>query len=230
TPTPARATLFPYTTLFRSRPNIQIDFHEMGAGSTYYFEPSPASMESPLLPRASYEWNVTLARYHAQALDSLGSLYYTREVFDNFSPVYGSTYPDFHGGVGVTVEQASSRGLVQDTPNGRLAFPFTVRNQLQVGLATVRGAVAERAGLLSLQRDFFRSAVEQGRRNPHQAFVFGDAANPGLTRQTLDLLLAHHIEVNALNERIVANGRSYAPGSAYVVRSAQPQFRLVHSI
>jgi len=96
----------------RWRPNIQIDFHEMGAGSTYYFEPSPASMESPLLPRASYEWNVTLAKYHAQALDSLGSLYYTREVFDNFSPVYGSTYPDFHGGVGVTVEQASSRGLV----------------------------------------------------------------------------------------------------------------------
>ena len=39
----------------RWRPHIQIDFHEMGAGSTYYFEPSPASMESPLLPRASYE-------------------------------------------------------------------------------------------------------------------------------------------------------------------------------
>jgi hypothetical protein len=214
----------------RWRPNVQIDFHEMGANSTYYFEPSPSSMESPLLPRASYDWNVTLARYHAQALDSLGSLYYTREVFDNFSPVYGSTYPDFHGGVGVTVEQASSRGLVQDTPNGPLTFPFTVRNQLQVGLATVRGAVAEREGLLALQRDFFRSAVEQGRRNPHQAFVFGDAANPGLTRQTLDLLLAHHIQVSALNERVTVDGRTYEPGSAYVVRSAQPQFRLVHSI
>lgn len=97
------------------RPNVQIDFHETGAGSTYYFEPSPASMESPLLPHASYEANVVLARYHAQALDGLGSLYYTKENFDNLSPVYGSTYPDFHGGVGVTVEQASSRGLVQDT-------------------------------------------------------------------------------------------------------------------
>jgi hypothetical protein len=211
-------------------PNIQIDFHEMGAGSTYYFEPSPASMESPLLPRASYEWNVTLAKYHAQALDSLGSLYYTREVFDNFSPVYGSTYPDFHGGVGVTVEQASSRGLVQDTPNGPLTFPFTIRNQLQVGLATIRGAVAERAGLLQFQRDFFQSAVEQGRRHASQAFVFGNANDTGLTRQTLDLLLTHRIQVYPLTERVTQNGRTYEPGSAYIVLSAQPQFRLIHSI
>lgn len=214
----------------RWKPNFQIDFHEMGAESTYYFEPSPSSMESPLLPKAAYEWNVTLAKYHAQALDNLGSLYFTKEVFDNFSPVYGSTYPDFHGGIGVTVEQASSRGLVQNTSNGPLTFGFTVRNQTNVGLATIRGAVAERSGLLNFQRDFFRSAVEQGRRHSSQAFVFGEAANSGLTRQTLDLLLAHRINVYPLNERITQNGITYEPGSAYVVPSAQPQFRLIHSI
>lgn len=211
-------------------PNVQVDFHEMGAGSTYYFEPSPASMESPLLPRASYDFNVVLARYHAQALDDLGSLYFTRETFDNFSPVYGSTYPDFHGAVGVTVEQASSRGLVQDTANGPLAFPFTIRNQLQIGLATLRGAVAERAGLFDLQRSTFRTAVEEGRRHRHAGFVFGDPANPGLTRQTLDLLLQHRIEVRALAAPVSLDGVTFQPGSAYVVPSAQPQFRLVHSI
>lgn len=212
------------------RPNVQIDFHEMGSNSTYYFEPSPSSMESPLLPQASYDFNVTLARYHAEALDNLGSLYFTREVFDNFSPVYGSTYPDFHGGVGVTVEQASSRGLIQETDNGPLEFRFTIRNQLQVGLATVKGAVAEHAGLFDLQSGFFRSAVEQGARNRNAAFVFGDPANPGLTRQLLDLLLVHQIEVHALSAPVTIDGQTYAPGSAYVVPSAQPQFRLVHSI
>ena len=214
----------------RWKPNFQVDFHEMGADSTYYFEPSPSSMESPLLPKAAYDWNVTLAKYHAQALDDLGSLYFTREVFDNFSPVYGSTYPDFHGGIGVTVEQASSRGLVQDSANGPLTFPFTVRNQTNVGLATIRGAVAERAGLLQFQRDFFTSAVEQGRRYPSQAFVFGDPANAGLTRQTLDLLKSHRVQVYPLNERITQNGRTFEPGSAYVVPSAQPQFRIIQSI
>jgi len=105
-----------------------------------------------------------------------------------------------------------------------------VRNQANVGLATVRGAVAERAGLLQFQRDFFRSAIEQGRRNASQAYVFGDAANAGLTGQTLDLLLAHRIQVYPLNERITQDGRTYEPGTAYVVPSAQPQFRLIHSI
>lgn len=212
------------------RPNVQIDFHEMGSNSTYYFEPSPASMESPLLPPASYDFNVILARYHAQALDDLGSLYFTREVFDNFSPVYGSTYPDFQGGVGVTVEQASSRGLIQETDNGPLEFRFTIRNQLQVGLATVRGAVAEHAGLFDLQTDFFRSAQAQGDQNRNAAFVFGDPDNPGLTRQLLDLLLVHQIEVHALSAPVTIDGQTYVPGSAYVVPSAQPQFRLVHSI
>ncbi|MGH6977975.1 MAG: M14 family zinc carboxypeptidase [Brevundimonas sp.] len=212
------------------RPNVQIDFHEMGPNSTYYFEPSPSSMHSPLLPQASYDFNVVLARYHAQALDGLGSLYYTREIFDNFSPVYGSTYPDFHGGVGVTVEQASSRGLIQETDNGPLEFRFTIRNQLQVGLATVRGAVTEHAGLFDLQASFFRSAREQGARHRHTAFVFGDEANQGLTRQLLDLLLVHNIVVHALAAPVTVDGRSFTPGSAYVVPSAQPQFRLVHSI
>ncbi len=211
-------------------PNVQIDFHEMGKDSTYYFEPSPASMHSPLLPASSYEWNKTLAKYHAQSLDALGSLYYTGENFDNFSPVYGSTYPDFHGAVGVTVEQASSRGRVQESANGLLTFPFTIRNQVATGLGTVRGAVTEREGLLKLQKEFFQSALKQANQQPVKAFVFGDAKDPGLTRRLLDLLLQHRITVQALTASVTVDGQRFEPGSAYVVPTAQPQFRLVHSI
>ena len=211
-------------------PNVQIDFHEMGKDSTYYFEPSPASMHSPLLPASSYAFNKTLAKYHAQALDALGSLYYTGENFDNFSPVYGSTYPDFHGAVGVTVEQASSRGRVQESVNGLLTFPFTIRNQVATGLGTLRGAVTERDGLLKLQKDFFQSALKQAGQQPVKAFVFGDAHDPGLTARLLDLLLQHQITVEALSTAVTVEGQRFEPGSAYVVPTAQPQFRLVHSI
>jgi hypothetical protein len=211
-------------------PNVQIDFHEMGKDSTYYFEPSPASMHSPLLPASSYAFNKTLAKYHAQALDALGSLYYTGENFDNFSPVYGSTYPDFHGAVGVTVEQASSRGRVQESVNGLLTFPFTIRNQVATGLGTLRGAVTERDGLLKLQKEFFQSALKQAGQQPVKAFVFGDAHDPGLTARLLDLLLQHQITVEALSTAVTVEGQRFEPGSAYVVPTAQPQFRLVHSI
>ena len=211
-------------------PHVQIAFHEMGKDSTYYFEPSPASMHSPLIPAASYDFNKTLAKYHAQSLDALGSLYYTGENFDNFSPVYGSTYPDFHGAVGVTVEQASSRGRVQESVNGLLTFPFTIRNQVATGLGTLRGAVTERDGLLKLQKEFFQSALKQAGQQPVKAFVFGDAHDPGLTAKLLDLLLQHQITVEALSTAVTVEGQRFEPGSAYVVPTAQPQFRLVHSI
>ena len=63
-----------------------------------------------------------------------------------------------------------------------------------------------------------------------KSFVFGDAADPGLTRRLLDLLLQHQITVQALSAPVTVDGQRFEPGSAYVVQAAQPQFRLVHSI
>lgn len=227
----AQADSWPKVAQFhRWYPNIQIDFHEMGKDSTYYFEPSPKSMESPLLPRSSYEANHWLARFHAQALDALGSLYYTGENFDNFSPIYGSTYPDFHGAVGVTVEQASSRGRVQETVNGPLHFDFTIRNQVATGLASVRGAVEDRMRLFVLQKAFFRSALAQAATYPVRDWVFGDAADATLTRRLLALLLQHRIQVHALARDVEVDGKRFHAGSAYVVPVRQPQFRLAHAI
>ena len=227
----AQADSWPKVAQFhRWYPNIQIDFHEMGKDSTYYFEPSPKSMESPLLPKSSYAANHWLARFHAQALDALGSLYYTGENFDNFSPIYGSTYPDFHGGVGVTVEQASSRGLVQESVNGPLHFNFTIRNQVATGLASVRGAVEDRVRLLALQKDFFRSALTQAAAYPVRDWVFGDAADPTLTHRLLAVLLQHRIQVHALARDVEVDGKRFQAGSAYVVPARQPQFRLAHAI
>ncbi|NCT88832.1 peptidase M14 [Stenotrophomonas acidaminiphila] len=227
----AQADSWPKVAQFhRWYPNIQIDFHEMGKDSTYYFEPSPKSMESPLLPRSSYEANHWLARFHAQALDALGSLYYTGENFDNFSPIYGSTYRDFHGAVGVTVEQASSRGRVQESVNGPLHFDFTIRNQVATGLASVRGAVEDRMRLFVLQKAFFRSALAQAAAYPVRDWVFGDAADATLTRRLLALLLQHRIQVHALARDVEVDGKRFHAGSAYVVPVRQPQFRLAHAI
>lgn len=211
-------------------PNVHIDFHEMGGGSTYYFEPTPKSTQSPLIPKASYDFNVTLAKYHAAALDSIGSLYFTKEVFDNFSPIYGSTYPDFHGGVGVTFEQGSSRGLLQETANGLLEFRFTVRNQTVTGLATVKGAVAEKAELFKLQKDFYKSALDEARAQSTRSYVFGDEQDRSLTQKFLALLLRHRIQVFELSGDETIGDKSFKKGAAYVVPAVQPQYRLVHSI
>lgn len=211
-------------------PNVHIDFHEMGTGSTYYFEPTQRGHESPILPRASYDFNATLAKYHADALDKIGSLYFTKEAFDNLSPIYGSTYPDFFGAVGVTFEQGSSRGLVQESANGLVTFPFTIRNHVTSGLSTVRGAVAEKLNLFKLQKEFFQSAVEQGRANPDKAFIFGDSKDVTLTQKLLELVLIHHLKVYELAADQSADGKKFEKGKAYIVPAAQPNFRIVHSL
>jgi hypothetical protein len=211
-------------------PNVQIDFHEMGANSTYYFEPSPKRTQSPIVPQASYDFNATLAKYQAAALNKLGSLYFTKEQFDNLSPIYGSTYPDFYGAVGATFEQGSSRGLIQETESGTITFPFTIRNHFSTGLATIRGAVSEKAGLFKLQKEFFQSALAQGNAYPVKSFVFGDSRDQSLTQQLLDLLLQHHIQVYELAGNVTLEGKQFEKGKAYVVPSAQPNFRILHSI
>jgi len=213
-------------------PNVVIDFHEMGTNSTYYFEPSkPYGSESAIIPRATYDvLNVKLAKYHAEALNSVGALYWTKEQFDNLSPIYGSTYPDFQGGVGITFEVGSSRGLAQESQQGVVTFPFTIRNHLLTGLATVRGAVLEKETILKHQKDFFRSALDDARKNPNKAFVFGNANDPTLTGKFLALLLQHKLEVYKLYESATYDGKRFEKGSAYIVPTTQPHYRIVHSL
>ena len=211
-------------------PNVQIDFHEMGTNSTYYFEPSPANHESPIIPKESYAFNTTLAKYFAQTLDKIGSLYYSRENFDNLSPIYGSTYPDFFGAVGATFEQGSSRGLVQESENGLLTFPFSIRNHTSTGIAAVRGAVAEKENLFKLQKNFFQSALDLARANPEKAFIFGDSRDVSLTQDLLSLVLAHHLNVYNIPNDITIDGKKYEKGKAFIVPSVQPFFRIVHSV
>lgn len=213
-------------------PNIFDDYHEMGTNSTYYFEPSkPIGTWNPLVPQSTYEkLNVILANHFSEALNKIGSFYFTKEQFDNIAPIYGSTYPDIIGGVGTTLEQASSRGLVQESKTGNVTFAFTIRNQFVTSIATIKAAYDERVTLLKHQKDFYTSAIELSKNNPDKAFIFGDKADQSLTQRFLDLLLQHHIEVYELPKDLSINNKNFETGYAYIVPNQQPQYRLIHSI
>lgn len=212
-------------------PNITTDYHEMGTNSTYFFEPSkPIGSENPLLPREVYTvLTETLAGYYAEALDEIGSLYFTKEVFDNTYPGYGSTYPNFLGGLGLVFEQASARGHIQDSNTGVLTFPFAIRNQLKTSLATIRGAVENKELFLNHQRDFFISALDDASEDPIKAYVFGDSYDPTRTEALLNLLLRHRLEVYELNGTREFDDIRFDQEHSYIVPSSQPHYRLVKS-
>lgn len=213
-------------------PNVQIDFHEMGTSSTYYLEPTkPVRTWNPVIPDYHYEvMNPLLAQYQTAALDSLGSLYWTKEIFDNISPIYGSTYPDMLGGVGSTFEVGSSRGLVQESPSGKKTLRGTVRRHLVTGIATVRATVSEKQKLFEYQRDFFNSAVEQASDQPVSAYIFGDANDQTLTNKFLDMLQTHRLNVYALSRYVEMDGKQFQAGSSYLVPTEQINYRLIHDI
>src|SRR5690606_12436597 len=148
----------------------------------------------------------------------------------NLSPIYGSTYPDFHGAVGVTLEQASSRGLVQESENGDLPFAFTIRNHFVTGIGTLRAAVSEKEGLFKLQKDAFRSSLDQPKAHPTKGCGCGHENDAGVTHRCLQLLLSHRIQVYALSNDLALAGKEFKKDHAFVVPASRPHFRLIHSI
>lgn len=213
-------------------PNVCTDYHEMGTNGTNFFEPTkPYGSENPVVPRENYDkLNPLFEKYFVKAMDEIGSLYWSKEVFDNSYPGYGSTYPDIHGGLGLVFEQASSRGHVQESSTRVITFPFTIRNHVRTSLATVKASVENRELLLKHQQDYFKSALEEGRKSSIKAYVFGDNNDKGRTNAFVDLLLKHRIETYSLTSDLSVGGNRYEKGKAFVVPTDQRQYRMVRSM
>jgi len=215
------------------RANVVTDVHEMGTNATYYFEPSkPYGSWNPLIPQRLYT-GITLdfAEHYRRHLDEIGSLYFTKEQFDNTYPGYGSTYPKFLGGFALTFEQASSRGGIQEsTHHGVLTYAFSIRNQHRTGLATVRGALEHRQTLLEYQQEFFATALSEADAFPVKGYLWGDPHDATRNRLFLEFLLRHRLEVYELGSTVTQDGHAFEPGSAWVVPTRQPHYRLVRSI
>lgn len=216
-------------TFHRWKPNVLTDHHEMGSDATFFFQPGVPQRTNPLTPRRNQELTAAIARYHAEALNEIGSLYYSEENYDDFYYGKGSTYPDINGGIGILFEQASSRGHLRETDNGLLSFPFTIRNQVRTALSTLKAAHELRKELLDYQRDFFAEAAREGAADPRKAFVVGSTDRSRL-KAFCEVLDRHQIEAYRL-KRPVANGnRSFLPEHSLVIPLAQKQYRLIQAL
>ncbi|MCR9084457.1 MAG: M14 family zinc carboxypeptidase, partial [Cyclobacteriaceae bacterium] len=213
-------------------PNVTTDFHEMGTNSTYFFEPTkPYGSENPVVPRKNYdEINPIFANYFAKYMDEIGSLYWTKEVFDNSYPGYGSTYPDIHGGLGLVFETASSRGHLQASQRGDISFAFTIRNHVVNSLATLEAAIDNREYMHDYLREFFETAVAEGRKDPAKNYVFGDEYDESRNRLFVQFLLDHQIDVYENNADLRVGNNTFKKGKSWVVPTAQPQYRMVRTM
>ena len=211
-------------------PNILTDHHEMGTNATFFFQPGIQSRVNPLTPKMNQTLTREIGNFHAEALDKIGSLYYTEESYDDFYYGKGSTYPDVNGSIGILFEQASSRGHLQESDNGILTFPFSIRNQFITALSTLKAAKEIRLKLLKYQRDFYRNSLKLAKQNKQKAIIFGNSKDPATSYHLAEILKHHQISVHALNKNTIIKGKKFAKKSSYVVPLIQKKNKLIHAI
>lgn len=209
------------------KPQVLTDFHEMGSEATYFFQPGVPSRTNPNTPEQNQVLTGEIAEHHADYLDQIGSLYYTRETYDDFYYGKGSTYPDVNGSIGILFEQASSRALLRETDEGEVSYAFTVRNQFMTSLSTLRAVTENRTDLLSYQRDFFANRDEVLQDTPAEAYVVDRAEQPTQAHALAQVLDRHDVRMYDLAESVEANGETFQAGDAFVVPLDQPQGRFV---
>ena len=209
-------------------PNVLTDHHEMGTNSSFFFQPGIPSRTHPLTPKKNQELTGMIAKFHARALDQIGSFYFSEENFDDFYYGKGSTFPDINGGVGILFEQASSRGHAQESVNGVLTFQFTIRNQFTTALSTLEAAVSLRTDLLDYQREFYNDARKEAASGG--AIVFGDEKDAAKAYHLAEILNRHQIEIHELKDDFTSNGKRYTKGYSYVVPMNQRQHRLIKAM
>ncbi|AVI52397.1 zinc carboxypeptidase [Pukyongia salina] len=209
-------------------PNILTDHHEMGTNSSFFFQPGIPSRTHPLTPQKNQDLTGQIAKFHAKALDRIGSFYYSEENFDDFYYGKGSSFPDINGSVGILFEQASSRGHAQESENGILTFPFTIRNQFTAALSTLEAAVNMRKDLLDYQREFFDEARKEAAAGG--AIVFGDEKDAAKAYHLAEILKRHKIKIHELKEDFSSGGRNFKKGFSYVIPKNQRQHRLINAM
>ncbi|MBC3806486.1 peptidase M14 [Undibacterium seohonense] len=212
------------------RPHVFGDFHEQGTDATYFFQPGVPTRTHPLTPANNQTLTEAIAKFHAQALDARGELYFSREAFDDFYYGKGSTYPDLQGSVGILFEQASSRGHIQDSRNGLLKFDHTIANQITTSFSTIQAADAIRDQLIAHQKNFYDEAKKMAQADPNRAMLFAAENNPARLRDFSNLLKQHGIAVHQVKGSVTINGQRYDARNAIAVPLNQRQSRLLEGI
>jgi hypothetical protein len=212
------------------RPHILTDFHEMGTDSTYFFQPGVRSRKNPITPDGNVTLTEALAAYHAKAFDKKGKLYFSEEAFDDFYAGKGSTYPDLHGSIGILFEQASSRGHLQESINGPLAFSTTIANQITTSLSTFDGALANKLAILDYQSAFVKDTQALAKDGDISGYIVGESNDSGRFNAMLSLLKQHNIKFEVVSKDSEIAKQTFRANRAIYIPAAQAQYRLITSI
>jgi hypothetical protein len=225
--------------LRRWAPQVAVDLHEMGANAEFYFDP-PGDPTNPNLPAFTSRWFGIFGAAYAQAFDSAGFEYMTRERYNYFYPGYTS-HRGYQGAVAMLFEQGSTRGLALGRGDGSVrTLADALEQQYVAAWTTTRVAATRRADLLREYAASQRAVVTDAPPGPVRYVMPPDAGDPTLTRELLLLLDRNGVEIGVTGGEIrlpavtdrggAAAGARAFPAGSYVFELRQPAGRLLRTL
>ncbi len=206
-----------------------VDAHEMGSDATYFFAPE-AIPYNPHLAQDQRDNLVLFGRNNAKWFDQYGFDYFTRDVFDAFYPGYGASWPSYYGGIAMTYEQASPRGLVVRRSDGSLlTYRDAVRHHFVSSISTAETVSNNRQKLLQDFYAYRSSAIAEGSSGNLRSFIIPAQADQGGANHLGRLMTQHGAEVWRSSNGFSACGNDYPAGSM-VLPLAQPAKRLLRTM
>jgi len=209
------------------RPMVIVDAHEMGGDQSYFFPPV-ADPVNPVLTDGQMEAQDIIGLNHAMWFDRIGSDYFTREVFDAFYPGYGDTWPMMQGGVAMTYEQGSARGLVWTRRNGEdLTYADGVTNHFMASLSTAQVAAQNRERFV---RGFYDVRANASNNSDGPASVVLSRSTNRWGAERLARLIARQgIEISRIDAGVTACGTDL-PEGGFLVHLNQPAGQLARTL
>jgi hypothetical protein len=203
--------------------NVVCDFHEQGGDkAAYYFSPGHPKRTHPFTPQLNQDLTSRLTTYCAQALDKIGTLYYSKENYDDYYYGKGAAYGDIHGSVCVLFEQLAVRGYLRPTRNnGVMSFASAIRNQAFSGISVVQGAWALKKELLEYQRGYFHKTQASAQKERVQGYIFNARGSSAIAYHFLENMKRHRIDVYRLANNHTVAGTHYNSDDSYVIPVGQ---------
>lgn len=214
-------------------PHINVDAHEQGYNSPYYFAPAAQPYHEYITDWQS-DFQTEIGLNHAKYFDEEGWLYFTREVFDLFYPSYGDTYPTFCGSIGMTYEQAGHgrAGLAILIENGdTLKLIDRILHHKTAALSTVEIS-SKNAGRLVENFEKYYNDSNAGNIGKYNTYIVKGSNGRSKIKELTQLLDRHQIRygnpsstgrsVNALSFQTGKNSNTTLDKEDLVISTKQP--------
>ncbi len=221
-------------------PQMLVDAHEMGANSTFLFNP-PREPINKNIPDTIKGWWQTISRDHAEAFDKHGWSYYTQEWHEEWYPGYGSAWANYIGAIGLLYEQSGADGLPTKQRGGYIqTYREAVIHQFTASIANITTAAKHRTEMLSNFVAMKRTAIEAGKNESPHRFVIPAGKHPERADHLVNVLLGFDVRIERTTVAGTIGGahdgygkthkKLDLPAGSYIVNLNQPLRSLIKAM